>query len=127
MGPGANTSKLAPEPAAEEEATQTFPAHEVFWGFVVRGGTDELDDPHLQEGVTQHGYLGGDDRVAICGFRPPLTGLRSRRHVRLGMPRDDVHPKCATCARSVVASRPTVTDPVAPDRPVAPGGGHAGE
>ena len=67
------------EPAAREEATKTFPADDVSGGVVVRDGFDELDDPYYHRGVTQHGYLGSDDRVAICGFRPPLSGPRSRR------------------------------------------------
>jgi hypothetical protein len=99
------------------ETGRTFPADEVVWGFVVRPGFDELDDPFYHRGTTQHAYLEGNDLVAICGFRPPRSGPRTRRRSRLGLPTTGTHPMCGMCARKVVAPRPRVSVPVAPGRP----------
>jgi hypothetical protein len=120
----------APEPAdppavpptAQQPRPQTgrtFPADEVVWGIVIRNGFDELDDPWYHLGTTQHAYLEGNDNVAICGFRPPQSGPRTRRRSRLGMPTTGEHPMCGMCARMVVAPRPRVPIPVQPGkRPV---------
>jgi hypothetical protein len=105
------------ETGARTETGQTFPADEVLWGFVVRDGFDELDDPWYHRGVTQHAYLEGSDTVALCGFRPPQSGPRERRRPRLGLPTPSIHPMCGTCARKVVAPRPRVSVPVSPGRP----------
>jgi hypothetical protein len=96
---------------------QRFPADEIVWGIVVRNGFDELDDPRHHVGTTQHAYLEGHDQVAICGFRPPLSGPRSRRRARLGLPTSGIHPMCGMCARLVVAPRPRVPVPVYGSRP----------
>lgn len=99
------------------EAGRTFPADEVAWGITIRNGFDELDDPWYHRGVTQHAYLEGNDNVAICGFKPPQSGPRTRRRSRLGMPTTGEHPMCGICARMVVAPRPRVSVPIQPDRP----------
>ncbi len=105
-------------PGVERRETgRTFPADEVVWGIVVRPGFDELYDPFYHRGTTQHAYLEGNDGVAICGFRPPRTGPRSRRRSRLGLPSAGTHPMCGMCARKVVAPRPRVAVPVNPARP----------
>jgi hypothetical protein len=117
-----------PEPQASERpatAVQppfggTFPADEVVWGFVVRNGFDELDDPGHHRGITQHAYLEGNDNVSICGFRPPQSGPRTRRRARLGLPSAGDHPMCGSCARMVVAPRPRVPMPVQVSRPAVP-------
>jgi|GEM_PF-5971371 len=96
---------------------KTFPADEVVWGIVIRNGFDELDDPWYHRGTTQHAYLEGNDNVAICGFRPPQSGPRSRRRSRLGLPAGGEHPMCGMCARMVVAPRPRVPVPVGVGRP----------
>jgi hypothetical protein len=106
---------------------KTFPADEIVWGIVIRNGYDEMDDPWYHRGTTQHAYLEGNDNVAICGFRPPQSGPRSRRRARLGMPTVGLHPMCGICARMVVAPRPRVPVPVQAGRPpvavpVSPGG-----
>ena len=111
----------APPPAAAATATpptdKTFPADEIVWGIVIRNGFDELDDPWYHRGTTQHAYLEGHDNVAICGFRPPQSGARSRRRSRLGLPTPGEHPMCGMCARLVVAPRPRVPVPVSGSRP----------
>ncbi len=90
------------------------------WGITIRNGFDEMDDPGYHLGTTQHAYLEGNDNVAICGFRPPQSGPRTRRRSRLGMPTAGEHPMCGMCARMVVAPRPRVPIPVQPGRvPVA--------
>jgi hypothetical protein len=99
------------------ETGRTFPADEVVWGFVARPGFDELDDPHYHRGTTQHAYLEGNDLVALCGFRPPRSGPRTRRRSRLGLPTAGSNPMCGMCARKVVAPRPRIAVPVAPGRP----------
>jgi hypothetical protein len=99
------------------ETGRTFPADEVVWGFVVRPGFDELDDPFYHRGTTQHAYLEGNDLVAICGFRPPRSGPRTRRRSRLGLPTAGTHPMCGMCARKVVAPRPRIGVPVTTSRP----------
>jgi hypothetical protein len=96
---------------------RTFPADEIVWGIVIRNGFDELDDPGYHRGITQHAYLEGNDNVAICGFRPPQSGPRTRRRSRLGLPSPGEHPMCGMCARMVVAPRPRVSVPVQPNRP----------
>jgi hypothetical protein len=96
---------------------RTFPADEIVWGIVIRNGFDELDDPGYHRGITQHAYLEGNDNVAICGFRPPQSGPRTRRRSRLGLPTPGEHPMCGMCARMVVAPRPRVSVPVQPNRP----------
>jgi hypothetical protein len=96
---------------------RTFPADEVVWGIVIRNGFDELDDPGYHRGTTQHAYLEGNDNVAICGFRPPQSGPRTRRRSRLGLPTAGEHPMCGSCARMVVAPRPRVPVPVQGNRP----------
>ena len=96
---------------------RTFPADEVVWGIVIRNGFDELDDPWYHRGTTQHAYLEGNDNVAICGFRPPQSGPRTRRRSRLGLPTAGEHPMCGSCARMVVAPRPRVPVPVQGSRP----------
>jgi hypothetical protein len=98
---------------------RTFPADEVVWGIVIRNGFDEIDDPWYHRGTTQHAYLEGNDNVAICGFRPPQSGSRTRRRARLGLPTTGQHPMCGMCARMVVAPRPRVPVPVGVVRPVA--------
>ncbi len=107
-----------PNPAAiKPPSGATFPADEVVWGIVIRNGFDELDDPWYHRGTTQHAYLEGNDNVAICGFRPPQSGPRSRRRSRLGLPSAGQHPMCGSCARMVVAPRPRVPVPVNGSRP----------
>jgi len=96
---------------------KTFPADEVVWGIVIRNGFDEVDDPWYHRGTTQHAYLEGNDNVAICGFRPPQSGPRTRRRSRLGLPSGGEHPMCGMCARMVVAPRPRVPVPVQGGRP----------
>jgi hypothetical protein len=96
---------------------KTFPADEIVWGIVIRNGFDELDDPGYHRGMTQHAYLEGNDNVAICGFRPPQSGPRTRRRSRLGLPSAGEHPMCGSCARLVVAPRPRIPVPVRGSRP----------
>jgi hypothetical protein len=119
------TSGTAPQP----RNGRTFPADEVVWGIVIRSGFDEIDDPWYHRGVTQHAYLEGNDSVALCGFRPPQSGSRTRRRARLGLPTTGQHPMCGSCARMVVAPRPRVPVPVQPGRqvpmPVARAGSQA--
>jgi hypothetical protein len=95
----------------------TFPADEVVWGVAIREGFDEMDDPWYHKGMTQHAYLEGNDAVALCGFRPPRSGPRTRRRTRLGLPTNEDHPMCGMCARMVVAPAPRVPVPVQPGRP----------
>jgi hypothetical protein len=102
---------------AARETGSTFPADEVVWGFAVRAGFDELDDPYYHRGTTQHAYLEGNDLVALCGFRPPRSGPRTRRRSRLGLPTPGSNPMCGMCARKVVAPRPRIAVPVGPGRP----------
>jgi len=121
--PQQGSQQAAPE---RPQTGRTFPADEVVWGIVIRNGFDELDDPWYHRGTTQHAYLEGNDNVAICGFRPPQSGPRTRRRSRLGLPTSGEHPMCGMCARMVVAPRPRVPVPVQPGRPavavpVAPG------
>ncbi len=113
-----------PQPSIQPDTTpvrpptgKTFPADEVVWGIVIRNGFDELDDPVYHRGTTQHAYLEGNDNVAICGFRPPQSGPRTRRRSRLGLPTSGDHPMCGSCARMVVAPRPRVPVAVRPGRP----------
>ena len=113
------------EPASNQPGTattrppmgKTFPADEIVWGIVIRNGFDEMDDPWYHRGTTQHAYLEGNDNVAICGFRPPQSGPRTRRRSRLGLPSAGEHPMCGSCARMVVAPRPRVPVPVQGSRP----------
>jgi hypothetical protein len=102
------------------ETGRTFPADEVVWGFVVRPGFDEIDDPYYHRGTTQHAYLEGNDLVSLCGFRPPRSGPRTRRRSRLGLPTAGLHPMCGMCARKVVAPRARIAVPVAPERAIIP-------
>jgi hypothetical protein len=103
--------------AAKPPTGKTFAADEVAWGIVIRNGFDEIDDPWYHRGTTQHAYLEGNDNVAICGFRPPQSGPRSRRRSRLGLPTAGEHPMCGSCARMVVAPRPRVPVPIQSGRP----------
>lgn len=109
-----------PAPAVQPKPSRTYPADMVVWGFVVRSGYDELDDPWYHRGVTQHAYLEGNDLVALCGFRPPISGPRERRRPRLGLPSAADHPMCGMCARMVTTPRPRVPVPVQPYRPAVP-------
>jgi hypothetical protein len=107
-----------PEAASNQRPIgKTFPADEIVWGIVIRNGFDEMDDPWYHRGTTQHAYLEGNDNVAICGFRPPQSGPRTRRRSRLGLPAAGEHPMCGSCARMVVAPRPRVPVPVQGSRP----------
>lgn len=106
--------------AAQPRNGKMFPADEIVWGIVIRNGFDELDDPLYHRGTTQHAYLEGHDSLAICGFRPPQSGPRTRRRSRLGLPTPGEHPMCGICARMVVAPRPRVPVPVNPVRPAVP-------
>lgn len=116
--PPSNPLPASPMTAAPQPRTgKTFPADEIVWGIVIRDGFDELDDPWYHRGTTQHAYLEGHDIVAICGFRPPQSGPRTRRRARLGLPSPGEHPMCGMCARMVVAPRPRVPVPVHPFRP----------
>jgi hypothetical protein len=108
--------QVAPNP----HGGKTFPADEIVWGIVIRNGFDEMDDPWHHRGTTQHAYLEGNDNVAICGFRPPQSGPRTRRRSRLGLPSAGEHPMCGMCARLVVAPRPRVAVPVQPGRAMVP-------
>ncbi len=119
--PGQNATPHQPmaqvSQAPQPRPGKTFPADEVVWGIVIRNGFDEIDDPWYHRGTTQHAYLEGNDTVAICGFRPPQSGPRTRRRSRLGLPTAGEHPMCGMCARLVVAPRPRVPVPVHPLRP----------
>ena len=70
----------------------------IVWGIVIRNGFDELDDPWYHRGITQHAYLEGNDKVALCGFRPPLTGSRGRVAGRASACRPPPTTPCAACA-----------------------------
>ena len=61
--------------ATGRETGRTFPADEVVWGFVVRPGFDELDDPFYHRGTTQHAYLEGNDLRAFEQRAAALKGL----------------------------------------------------
>jgi len=120
QGPNAEqpaATPTGPATAQQPSGKSTFPADEVVWGIVIRNGFDELDDPWYHRGTTQHAYLEGNDNVAICGFRPPQSGPRTRRRSRLGLPTAGEHPMCGSCARMVVAPRPRVPVPVQGSRP----------
>lgn len=91
-------------------------ADEVVWGYVVKEGFDELDDPWYHRGVTQHAYREGHDQESLCGFRPPMSGPRERRRPRLGLPTAGIHPMCSACARRVGPPRPRVAVPVRPQQ-----------
>jgi hypothetical protein len=118
--PSASQQPAALPAAPQPRHGKTFPADEIVWGIVIRNGFDELDDPWYHRGTTQHAYLEGNDDVAICGFRPPQSGPRTRRRSRLGLPTPGEHPMCGICARMVVAPRPRVPIAVNPARPVVP-------
>ncbi len=115
--PGQPSAPPSPAVTAKPPTGKTFPADEIVWGIVIRNGFDELDDPWYHRGTTQHAYLEGHDNVAICGFRPPQSGARTRRRSRLGLPTPGEHPMCGMCARMVVAPRPRVPVPVSGSRP----------
>ena len=115
--PDPQRAEQQPVAAVPPPTGRAFPADEVVWGIVIRNGFDELDDPWYHRGTTQHAYLEGNDNVAICGFRPPQSGPRSRRRSRLGLPSAGQHPMCGSCARMVVAPRPRVPVPVQGSRP----------
>jgi hypothetical protein len=106
-----------PAAAVRPQTGRTFPADEVVWGIAIRNGYDEMDDPAYHRGTTQHAYLEGNDNVAICGFRPPQSGPRTRRRSRLGLPSAGENPMCGMCARMVVAPRPRAPIPVSSGRP----------
>lgn len=108
-----DTQQASPRP----QPNKTFPADEIVWGIAIRSGYDEIDDPGYHRGTTQHAYLEGNDNVAICGFRPPQSGPRTRRRSRLGLPTQGEHPMCGMCARLVVAPRPRAPIPVQSGRP----------
>jgi hypothetical protein len=81
------------------------------WGIPIRVGYDEIDDPHYHRGLTGHAYLVGNDRVAICGYRPSRRGLLSRRPARLGFPSDRLNPACDMCASRIAPpSVPSTTE-----------------
>jgi hypothetical protein len=120
--PNPDQSSTVPQPPvlaapSQPRTGRTFPADEIVWGIVIRSGFDEMDDPWYHRGTTQHAYLEGNDNVAICGFRPPQSGPRTRRRSRLGLPTTGEHPMCGMCARMVVAPRPRVPVLVQPVRP----------
>ena len=115
--PEPSASNQSGPAAAQRPPGKTFPADEVVWGIVIRNGFDEMDDPWYHRGTTQHAYLEGNDNIAICGFRPPQSGPRTRRRSRLGLPTAGEHPMCGSCARLVVAPRPRVPVPVQGSRP----------
>jgi len=116
----ANDANDGTQAAPNPHGGKTFPADEVVWGIVIRNGFDEIDDPWHHRGTTQHAYLEGNDNVALCGFRPPQSGPRTRRRSRLGLPTPGEHPMCGMCARMVVAPRPRVAVPVQPGRAPVP-------
>lgn len=101
--------------AASDQALIT--ADDVVWGFVVKEGYDELDDPWYHRGLTQHAYKEGDDFEALCGFRPPLYGSRGRRRPRLALPTSGIHPMCNVCAKRIAPPRQRVALSVTPQRP----------
>jgi hypothetical protein len=116
--PSAEPAEAQHAPSVRPPSDMTFPADEVVWGIAIRNGYDELDDPFYHRGTTQHAYLEGNDNVALCGFRPPQSGPRTRRRSRLGLPTTGEHPMCGMCARMVVAPRPRAPIPVQSGRPV---------
>lgn len=115
--PTTEPADVQPAPAERPPSDMKFPADEVVWGIAIRNGYDEIDDPFYHRGTTQHAYLEGNDSVAICGFRPPQSGPRTRRRSRLGLPTTGEHPMCGMCARMVVAPRPRAPIPVQSGRP----------
>jgi len=79
----------------------------VVWGIPIRNGYDEIDDTHYHRGLTGHAFLVGNDRVALCGYRPPRRGLLSRRPARLGFPSDHLNPACDKCTSRI--AQPTAS------------------
>lgn len=100
---GRPTELGRPSPHGRSATMTGWPADRVVWGIPIRDGYDELDDPSHHRGLTGHAYVPGDDRVAICGYRPPRRGLLARRPAKLGCPSARHNPKCPRCARRVVA------------------------
>ena len=96
-------STVARARAAWPATGQPYPADQVMWGIPIRDGYDELDDPSYHRGLTGHAYLAGHGHVALCGYRPPQRGLRTRRPAKLGIPTALRNPMCGTCARTVAA------------------------
>jgi hypothetical protein len=103
-----------PEKDPQPDRAAVFPADDVLWGIAIRDGFDELDDPWYHRGVMQHAFLHGNDRTALCGFRPPLSGSRDRRRARLGLPVAEANPFCEGCVRRIGPPRRTVAVPVVP-------------
>lgn len=116
-----------PSRIARAATVARWPADGEVWGIPIRDGYDELDDPAYHRGLTGHAYLPGDDRVAVCGYRPPRRGLFLRCPAKLGFPSARYNPKCPTCARRVVApigwrvalERPVLALVPVPVRPAA--------
>ena len=77
---------------------QTNPtAGDVIWGVGRREGYSDTDDPAQHSGVTQHAFMAGQDRQAICGYEPP------RRRAAIGQVRPQLatvgpaNPRCPRC------------------------------
>jgi hypothetical protein len=109
-------------PAVDTPSTWSSPAIDVImWGVAVRDGYDELNDPSHHRGMTGHAFLEGNDEEALCGYRPPMRNVFSRRVAKLGMVSDELHTKCEKCATTVVPLRLRGASPATPATAKAPG------
>ena len=89
---------------ASAPAKHRFAANDVHWGVRRRRGFSEFDDPAAHRGLTQHAFLVGYDRIALCGYRP--VGRRDRTVVPLAAATPGGNPMCAACARAVRSPEP---------------------
>jgi hypothetical protein len=119
MGLGSRPARLS---AVDAPSTWGSPAIDmIMWGDAVRDGYDELYDPSHHRGMTGHAFLEGNDDEALCGYRPPMRNVFSRRVAKLGIVSDELHTKCEKCATTRVPLRLRSTSPATPATANAPG------
>lgn len=81
---------------------------EILWAVRRKFGYNEIDDPSVHEGLTQHAFVAGEYSFAMCGYKP--YGLRRPVHIRLAAP-TDTNPVCRKCS-AVIAFETTTVSPL---------------
>jgi len=86
-----------------------FRVDDVRWGVKRRTGFSEIDDP-LAHGTAQaHAYVAGNDRLALCGYRP-YRRARQQPLVSLALPTLD-NPDCESCRSATSSALSLVVHP----------------
>ncbi len=86
-----------------------FRVDDICWGVKRRTGFSEIDDPLAHRTARAHAYVAGNDRLALCGYRP-YRWARKQPLVSLAVPTLD-NPECLSCRAAMSSALSLVVQP----------------